>query len=297
VRQMADASGEVVHAAFYSPYGEGLSTAGAAQTGYGYTNEYTSQGLVNLRSRLYSPSTGRFLTKDTWHGNYNYPQSLNPWNYGYNNPVKYADPSGLWPKIYGVQIDDAFTNEEKQLIVETIADYATFLGGGERFSRNLALSDIKQGWVTYSGAYNAQYNQDDHSITLQPGWYSPVITVTPSGKILIIFDPPCIEKMLGFPEGSLPTNEISAKFVLAHEMTHAFAFGDPSVFKSFTDNVDLPWSIFAGLSSNPIIRRNAGRSLADEVFADVIPAYMYSKGLLNQQMSDWVETKLSDTLK
>jgi len=68
-------------------------------------------------------------------------------------------------------------------------------------------------------------------------------------------------------------------------------------FKSFKNNVDLPWSIFAGFSSNPIIKRNAGRSLADEVFADVLPAYIYSPGLLNQQMNDWVQTKMPSTLK
>lgn len=103
--------------------------------------------------------------------------------------------------------------------------------------------------------------------------------------------------MLDFPKGSLPAAEIGAKFVLAHEMTYALSFGNPNTFISFRENVDLPWSIFAGFSSNPLIRRNAGRPLADEVFADVIPAYFYSQGLLNQQMDDWVETKMPGTLK
>jgi hypothetical protein len=113
----------------------------------------------------------------------------------------------------------------------------------------------------------------------------------------MIFGPPCVEDFLSFPKGSLPTDEIGAKFVLAHEMTHAFAIGNPKTFKSFKDNVNLPWSTFAQFNSNPIIKRNANRSIADEVFADVIAANLYSKGLLNQQMSDWVNAKMPDTLK
>lgn len=37
---------------------------------------------------------GRFLTRDTWAGNYNRPLSLNRWNYTEGNPVNYTDPSG-----------------------------------------------------------------------------------------------------------------------------------------------------------------------------------------------------------
>lgn len=140
-------------------------------------------------------------------------------------------------------------------------------------------------------------NPANTSVAPSRSYPSPDVTTAPNGKMLIILGPPCFDEMFDFPKGSIPTAEIGAKFVLAHEMTHAFAFGNPNAFRSFKDHVDLPWTIFAGLSSNPIIRRNAFRSLADEVFADVIPAYIYSKGLLNQQMSDWLQTEMPGTLK
>jgi hypothetical protein len=215
------------------------------------------------------------------------------------NPVNFADPSGLMPTIYGIEVDDNFSEDEKTLIFETLSEYAQLLGGDESLKRNLSLSEIKQDWSigNTTGAYNAQYDNFSQIIRLQPGWYSPVMIKALNGQDLIILGPPCLEDMLGFPEGSLPTDEIGVKFVLAHEMTHAFAFGNSDAFKSFKNNVDLPWSIFAGFSSNPIIKRNAGRPLADEVFADVVPAYIYSPGLLNQQMSDWVQTKMPSTLK
>ena len=53
-----------------------------------------STELLYLRARHYAPGMGRFLTRDTWAGNYNRPLSLNHWVYGYDNPVKYTDPTG-----------------------------------------------------------------------------------------------------------------------------------------------------------------------------------------------------------
>lgn len=37
------------------------------------------------------------MSRDTWQGDYNRPLSLNRWNYGYGNPVKYTDPTGRFP--------------------------------------------------------------------------------------------------------------------------------------------------------------------------------------------------------
>ena len=60
-----------------------------------YSGDYNE--LVYLRARYYAPEMGRFLTKDTWDGYYDRPQSLNPWNYVEANPVNLTDPSGNQP--------------------------------------------------------------------------------------------------------------------------------------------------------------------------------------------------------
>ncbi|HKJ40098.1 MAG TPA: SBBP repeat-containing protein [Anaerolineales bacterium] len=99
VRQLTNASGAITYARAYDPYGVVTSTGGSSQSAYGYTNEYTSQGLIYLRSRTYSPADGRFLTKDSWMGDYNRPLSLNRWAYVEGNPVNYTDPSGRFPTI------------------------------------------------------------------------------------------------------------------------------------------------------------------------------------------------------
>ena len=98
VRQLTDASGEVTLANAYEPYGVLAQTAGSAQTSYGFTGEFTDpSGMVYLRARMYSPNDGRFLTRDTWMGEYNRPLSLNRWGYVQGNPINYADPSGFGP--------------------------------------------------------------------------------------------------------------------------------------------------------------------------------------------------------
>jgi RHS repeat-associated protein len=53
-------------------------------------------GLVYLNARYYSPQLGRFISPDpmTIHGLQGDP---NPYEYGYGNPMAFADPSGLGP--------------------------------------------------------------------------------------------------------------------------------------------------------------------------------------------------------
>ena len=99
VRQVIRTDGQKVGltlAKSYDPYGEVIYSNGAAAS-YGFAGEAQDSyiKLVNLRSRLYSTETGRFLTRDTWQGDYNTPLSLNKWNYVNGNPVNYFDPSGL----------------------------------------------------------------------------------------------------------------------------------------------------------------------------------------------------------
>jgi RHS repeat-associated protein len=96
VRQLADANGTVNLARSYEPYGSALSSVGVGTASYGFTGEWTDDptGLVDLRARWYVPGQGRFLTKDTWAGSYNNPQTLDAWAYTNGNPTNYTDPSG-----------------------------------------------------------------------------------------------------------------------------------------------------------------------------------------------------------
>ena len=100
VRQLVDAGGEVLLAQSYQPYGEVLASVGEGESNYGFAAEMADSyiKLIYLRSRDYSPATGRFLTKDSWQGNYTRPLSLNGWNYVEANPINATDPSGMAPE-------------------------------------------------------------------------------------------------------------------------------------------------------------------------------------------------------
>ena len=50
--------------------------------------------MQHLRARYLNTGIGRFITRDTWGGDYNQPLSLNKWNYVGSNPINHSDPSG-----------------------------------------------------------------------------------------------------------------------------------------------------------------------------------------------------------
>ncbi len=96
-----DTEPQVILMRDYEPYGEVLAQQGGDASGYGYTGEMfdTQTGLVFLRARYYSPADGRFLSKDSWRGDYILPLSYNLWLYGYSNPILNTDPTGNWTCI------------------------------------------------------------------------------------------------------------------------------------------------------------------------------------------------------
>jgi len=90
VRQVTDSAGFVEMAQTFDPYGNLYSRSGVNSTTYGFTGEaQDDNGLLFLRARYYSASSGRFLNAD--------PSRLeqNPFLYGEANPINHTDPFGL----------------------------------------------------------------------------------------------------------------------------------------------------------------------------------------------------------
>jgi RHS repeat-associated protein len=111
IRQMTDASGAITLAKAYDPYGAVSAASGVGSTNYGFTGEQTDpSGFIYLRTRYYSPNMGRFVSRDTWRGDDQRPQSLNRYDYVGNDPVNLSDPSG---RCYGVA---AFIREREPVI-------------------------------------------------------------------------------------------------------------------------------------------------------------------------------------
>jgi len=93
----------------YSPYGETLDSDGTFDTSFGFTGEMTDDtGLINLRARWYAPGQGRFITKDSWSGDYRNPITLVKWVYANANPVLNVDPTGS--KVYDRSAASKYAN-------------------------------------------------------------------------------------------------------------------------------------------------------------------------------------------
>jgi RHS repeat-associated protein len=84
----------------YFPYGAQRTTEGSAlPTDYTFTGQKNddSAGLMFYGARYYDTALGRFTQPDTIVPSPLNPQAFNRYSYGYNNPVRYLDPTGHIP--------------------------------------------------------------------------------------------------------------------------------------------------------------------------------------------------------
>jgi RHS repeat-associated protein len=97
---LTDASGVIVADYQYDAWGNILSQTGtmASSNPYRYSSYRYDEGtgLYYLKARYYDANTGRFITRDTFHGFEDDPKSLNQYAYAHGNPVRYVDHEGNW---------------------------------------------------------------------------------------------------------------------------------------------------------------------------------------------------------
>ncbi len=100
-RVMTDTSGSQVWNCFYYPFGEQKWPESEQVTNsHQFTGKEwdTDMSLNYFCQRYYDPTIGRFMTLDPIAGYLEEPQSQNRHVYCINNPLKYVDPLGLWPR-------------------------------------------------------------------------------------------------------------------------------------------------------------------------------------------------------
>ena len=69
VRELADASGDVILEKNYEPFGRAPTTYGSGSTPYGFAGEYQDPtAFYYLRARYYTSRRGRFIEADSWKG-------------------------------------------------------------------------------------------------------------------------------------------------------------------------------------------------------------------------------------
>ncbi|MDD2402322.1 MAG: RHS repeat-associated core domain-containing protein, partial [Clostridia bacterium] len=92
---ITNSTGAVINEYTYDVFGEPHIIKETVENSILFTGEpYDQSGLVYLRARYYDPTTGRFISKDTYKGEIADPSSQNSYAYCGNNPVNAVDPSG-----------------------------------------------------------------------------------------------------------------------------------------------------------------------------------------------------------
>ncbi len=104
-----DSEGAVVQLLDYFPYGETRIDDHDEdyQNDYQFTGKERDDetGLSYYEARYYHSNIGRFLSRDTWEGDLQDPQSLNKYSYVQNNPLKYVDPDGEKVTLVAKQLE------------------------------------------------------------------------------------------------------------------------------------------------------------------------------------------------
>jgi RHS repeat-associated protein len=94
-------SGSVTDAYAYDPYGKLLAHTGSNLQPFTYVGQWgvrqESAALYQMRARYYDAATQRFLSRDPVWPSVGDVQLSNPYNYSYNNPLKYVDTNGMDP--------------------------------------------------------------------------------------------------------------------------------------------------------------------------------------------------------
>jgi len=120
----------------YMPYGA-VRGDDNLSIDHGWLNQVTDEtdtGLVYLNARYYDPVLSRFLSPDPLVSISN-PETLDPYAYGYNNPVLYSDASGMcggfWGFVTRIFSPDGWNNCATSTKLPGVARVPTAEGGAE----------------------------------------------------------------------------------------------------------------------------------------------------------------------
>ena len=113
VVQLTDEKGSVIKTYEYDSFGNEVNPDGKDDNPFRYCGEYYDKETeeVYLRARYYEPAVGRFLTRDTYTGEEDEPESLHLYAYCGYDGVNMVDPSGHWGRTDGKYVHKEITKE------------------------------------------------------------------------------------------------------------------------------------------------------------------------------------------
>ncbi len=104
VVQLTDESGRVTKTYEYDSFGNEIKPDSKDDNPFRYCGEYYDKETeeIYLRARYYQPKAGRFLTKDTYTGEEDEPESLHLYTYCENDGVNMIDPTGHFAFVVAI---------------------------------------------------------------------------------------------------------------------------------------------------------------------------------------------------
>lgn len=125
VTGLTDNEGKIVQQYEYDSFGNLKQEGNKVKQPYAFTGrEFDKEtGLYFYRARYYDPTVGKFVSRDPVVGFISFPQSLNRYQYVYNNPVGFIDPSGEW-------VGAAFAITGVGIVLYGLYEFADFLING-----------------------------------------------------------------------------------------------------------------------------------------------------------------------
>ena len=150
VRALADSDGAVTDTYRYDAFGNLLKSTGSTENNYLYVGEQfdANTGFYYLRARYMNPTTGTFISMDSYTGSLFDPVSLHKYLYANANPVMNTDPTGYF----------SLMDTQAAQAIRGILDQA--LQSSYRFALRIltnlrTLSNIANAYVTIKNAVNS----------------------------------------------------------------------------------------------------------------------------------------------
>lgn len=123
---LSNSMGQITDRYNYNEFGDSIYHSGTSIQPYTwmgmYGVQYDGNGLYYLHARYFDGNTGTFISKDPYTSNYLSTQDINRYVYGYNNPLTYSDPTGLF--VNNISCEGA--NWSK--FIQDVGDATLYLG-------------------------------------------------------------------------------------------------------------------------------------------------------------------------
>ena len=150
VRALADEAGNVTDTYRFDAFGIKLIQTGNTKNPYGYRAEGTDEltGFVYLRARYMNPTTGTFISEDTFGGVLSSPITLNRYAYAGQNPIGNIDPSGHFfmaiKQVVTLTIQEMLRDYEGTMAAGRLGAFTSVMGA-------IVSGDSDLGWAYIKG--------------------------------------------------------------------------------------------------------------------------------------------------